>query len=330
MRPAKPAVILCSIVVASACLPVARSSGPGSARRSPYLSPSRPNWSKKSAPPGESAVRKSSRATRARWTRPLRLLPGVYIRTGGDGRPRMDIRGFRSRHVLLLINGVQVNSTDRRSIGSGANRDGAIREIKVSYGRSSRTVWRQRAGRQSSRSRRSTNAGWEAEYERSACRIRGAWGRVARNGWRLVGDVVGDGVRDRGYRLPGSLTPTSPRMAGGGGTAIEIVANSVGSDTAFTPQSELARNDFHRQLRGASQRGGRYQRHLCPGDPFRASRGLPEGIRSSVRWSSRPGSVFDLRGWVYRNAQREERTRYDDATYSVDGRSAGPGRLSVA
>ena len=41
----------------------------------------------------------------------LRLLPGVYVRTGGDGTPRIDVRGFRSRHVLLLINGVQVNST---------------------------------------------------------------------------------------------------------------------------------------------------------------------------------------------------------------------------
>ena len=29
----------------------------------------------------------------------LRLLPGMYVRTGGDGTPRIDIRGFRSRHV---------------------------------------------------------------------------------------------------------------------------------------------------------------------------------------------------------------------------------------
>ncbi len=41
----------------------------------------------------------------------LRLLPGVYVRTGGDGTPRIDVRGFRSRHVLLLINGVPANST---------------------------------------------------------------------------------------------------------------------------------------------------------------------------------------------------------------------------
>src|SRR5687767_2062657 len=36
----------------------------------------------------------------------LKLLPGIYVRTGGDGTPRIDVRGFRSRHVLLLVNGV--------------------------------------------------------------------------------------------------------------------------------------------------------------------------------------------------------------------------------
>ena len=29
----------------------------------------------------------------------LKLIPGIYVRTGGDGTPRVDVRGFRSRHV---------------------------------------------------------------------------------------------------------------------------------------------------------------------------------------------------------------------------------------
>ena len=67
----------------------------------------------------------------------LRLLPGVYVRTGGDGTPRIDIRGFRSRHVLLLINGVQVNSTTDGQFDPARISTDAIREIKVSYGSSS-------------------------------------------------------------------------------------------------------------------------------------------------------------------------------------------------
>src|SRR5690606_3497591 len=67
----------------------------------------------------------------------LRLLPGVYVRTGGDGSPRIDVRGFRSRHVLLLVNGVPANSTADGQFDPARISTDAIREIKVSYGSSS-------------------------------------------------------------------------------------------------------------------------------------------------------------------------------------------------
>ena len=67
----------------------------------------------------------------------LRLLPGIYVRTGGDGTPRIDVRGFRSRHVLLLINGVPSNSTADGQFDPARISTNAIREIKVSYGSSS-------------------------------------------------------------------------------------------------------------------------------------------------------------------------------------------------
>jgi outer membrane cobalamin receptor len=40
----------------------------------------------------------------------INLLPGVNIRNGGEGVPRIDIRGFRTRHVILLLDGVPFNS----------------------------------------------------------------------------------------------------------------------------------------------------------------------------------------------------------------------------
>lgn len=40
----------------------------------------------------------------------LNLLPGLNVRIGGEGVPRIDIRGFRTRHVTLLLNGVPMNS----------------------------------------------------------------------------------------------------------------------------------------------------------------------------------------------------------------------------
>ena len=41
----------------------------------------------------------------------LDLLPGVYVRIGGSGTPRIDIRGFRTRHVTLLLDGIPFNET---------------------------------------------------------------------------------------------------------------------------------------------------------------------------------------------------------------------------
>ncbi len=38
------------------------------------------------------------------------LLPGVHVRVGGNGTPRVDVRGMRTRHVKLLVNGIPFNS----------------------------------------------------------------------------------------------------------------------------------------------------------------------------------------------------------------------------
>ncbi len=41
----------------------------------------------------------------------LRLSPSVNVRYGGDGTPRMDIRGLRTRQIKLLVNGIPFNSS---------------------------------------------------------------------------------------------------------------------------------------------------------------------------------------------------------------------------
>jgi outer membrane cobalamin receptor len=41
----------------------------------------------------------------------LALMPGVQVRTATTGTPRINFRGFRSRHTQLLLNGIPFNST---------------------------------------------------------------------------------------------------------------------------------------------------------------------------------------------------------------------------
>lgn len=40
----------------------------------------------------------------------LEFVPGINVRVGGDGRPRVDMRGLRSRQIKVLVNGIPFNA----------------------------------------------------------------------------------------------------------------------------------------------------------------------------------------------------------------------------
>jgi outer membrane cobalamin receptor len=64
----------------------------------------------------------------------IELLPGIDIRTATDGVARVDVRGFRSRHVLLLVDGIPYNSTFDGQFDPTLLPVENIAKIKVSYG----------------------------------------------------------------------------------------------------------------------------------------------------------------------------------------------------
>jgi outer membrane cobalamin receptor len=63
--------------------------------------------------------------------------PSVVIRTGADGTPRIDMRGLRTRHVLLLVDGIPVNNTEDGQFDPSLIPTENIEEVKLSYGNSS-------------------------------------------------------------------------------------------------------------------------------------------------------------------------------------------------
>lgn len=67
----------------------------------------------------------------------LVLLSDVNIRVGGEGVPRVDIRGFRTRHVLLLVDGIPMNSTFDQQFDPSTIPVQNIAKIKVTAGASS-------------------------------------------------------------------------------------------------------------------------------------------------------------------------------------------------
>ncbi len=64
----------------------------------------------------------------------MALLPGVSVRTAGDGTPRIDIRGFRTRHILLLLNGTPFNAASDGQFDPSLISVENIAEIKIVTG----------------------------------------------------------------------------------------------------------------------------------------------------------------------------------------------------
>ncbi|MDA8428548.1 MAG: TonB-dependent receptor [Geobacteraceae bacterium] len=67
----------------------------------------------------------------------IALLPGVNVRIGGEGVPRIDIRGFRTRHVVLLLDGIPMNSALDQQFDPTLIPTENIAEIKLTEGASS-------------------------------------------------------------------------------------------------------------------------------------------------------------------------------------------------
>ncbi|MCG9728995.1 TonB-dependent receptor plug domain-containing protein [Shewanella sp. Isolate13] len=67
----------------------------------------------------------------------LKNVPGIYVRTGGQGTPRVDIRGFKARHVIYLINGVPANDAEDGQFDPSLIPTAQVASIEVSVGPSS-------------------------------------------------------------------------------------------------------------------------------------------------------------------------------------------------
>ncbi len=64
----------------------------------------------------------------------IKLVPGVQLRVGNDGTPRVDMRGFRTRHVTLLLNGTPFNGTYDGQFDPALISVENIAEIRVTTG----------------------------------------------------------------------------------------------------------------------------------------------------------------------------------------------------
>lgn len=248
----------------------------------------------------------------------LRLLPGVYVRTGGDGTPRIDVRGFRSRHVLLLINGVQVNSTVDGQFDPARISTRAIREIKVSYGSSSILYGDNAVAGVIEITTIDDKPEASLEVIGGTSDQKGVGGRYSgtRGKWLFAGTATG--YSSDGFRLSDDFVPT-PLEDGGHRQNSDRDRSDVRGALAYRPSAavSIASEWFFGNGSYGIPAGTvadtsdifaqqpRFERV----EDYRAASGQVSVV--VIPWQR-----LNIRGWVFRNRQREDRARYDDTTYS--------------
>jgi len=248
----------------------------------------------------------------------LRLLPGIYVRTGGDGTPRVDLRGFRSRHVLLLINGVQVNSTADGQFDPARISTKAIREIKVSYGTSSVLYGDNAMAGVIEITTVDDQPDASFEVIGGTPDQKGVGGRYARvvGKWSLMGTATG--FATEGFPLPGSFVPTALENGGRRQNSDRDRADVRGA-IGYRPSSTLS--IASEWFVGSGSYGVPGATIADTSDIFAQTPRFERvedyrTISGQVLLGAAPWPRFNIQAWAYRNRQREDRARYDGASYS--------------
>lgn len=169
----------------------------------------------------------------------LDTLPGVNVRVGGQGTPRVDVRGFRTRHVKLLLNGIPFNGAADGQFDPTLIPADWIAKVKLTSGASSQlygdgglggvinVITRRGAGAPLAEL---AFEGGEYGHQRATASF--AWGSDEAD----VFVTLGRRVRD-GFGLAEDFS-AAPFENGGGRLNADLERNSVYGLTSFRPHED--------------------------------------------------------------------------------------------
>jgi outer membrane cobalamin receptor len=250
----------------------------------------------------------------------LALLPGVEVRTGGAGVPRVNVRGFRGRHLVLLLDGIPLNSTFDGQADPSLVPVEQIAAIKLTPGTGS------------------------VLYEQGG--LGGVINIVTRRGQRGIAGEAGVEARESAARLArGSVSGgtddvdvfVSASTFDSDGFPSVVGAPSLGpSSEQLRPNSDRRRTNLFGNvlarpterlqlglvLSGVHAEYGLPPNTITDPDDVFANRPVFErvedtdGISAHLAGSYTPAGLLSVRSWAFINGLDERRNRYDDDTYS--------------
>ena len=253
----------------------------------------------------------------------LQLLPGVEIRTGAGGIPRIDIHGFRSRHVLLLLDGMPLNSTYDGQFDPSIIPTENIAKIKVSYGASSVLYGQGAMGGVINIITKKGKDGIQGK----------ASGEIGEGSSRLGRFNVGGAAENADFFVSGSMAArddfplsndfqSTPLQGGGERNNSDNRRNNLFGNIGYSPTEEWDLGLVASFVNGHfGMPPTTKESTKSDPDPF-ASKPKYERVNHFQGFNTQfstsydlPGPV-DVRGWAYYNEYDEDRTRYDNDDYN--------------
>jgi vitamin B12 transporter len=249
----------------------------------------------------------------------LRLLPGLNIRTGAAGTPRIDIRGMRSRHVKILLNGIPFNSTYDGQFDPSFISVEHIARIKVSYGNSSVLYGDGALGGIINIITKKGIAGSavEATLETGSNNSHQGTALISGGNNKVRGFLSGNLTETDGYTLSEDYE-TTPYQDGGLRLNSDRQRGHVFGNLTYSPSDSTEVGLTLDLIQGEY---GIPPSIYDSTDPFASNPKYErvddqDGISGQLSASHDFSGPFSMRGWVYLNDLEENKNRYDDKTTS--------------
>jgi vitamin B12 transporter len=251
----------------------------------------------------------------------LDLIPGVYVRIGGAGTPRIDIRGFRTRHVMLLMDGVPFNSTYDGQFDPTAISVENIAEIKVITGGASVLYGQGGNGGVINIVTKKGVKGVHGTVLGEAGSENARIGRFSFSGATDKLDTfISGSIYDKdGFPLSDDFKETTDEN-GGSRENSDFFRKNLNANIGFSPNDQTLFGFTYGHQEGDNGIPGivNYNKN----DPFTKKIKFDrvddmEGNDAQIAFSRKTLSPFGIRGWLYVNQQDLTENRYDDNAYAA-------------
>lgn len=250
----------------------------------------------------------------------IALLPGVNIRNGAEGVPRIDVRGFRTRHVLVLLDGIPVNSAVDQQFDPTSITTENIAQIKLTAGASS-VLYGQgglggvinivtKKGLQRTQGMLGLEVGDHEPYQAKAS-VSGGSDRVS---YFLSGNTT----KVDAFPLANSFQPTSEQGSGFRLNSDRERSNLLGT-ISFTPNQDLVLGLTVNYSHGSFGKPASAINDV--GDTFANTlkyQRIEDSSTVSVQLAAEyaPTQHLSVRGWTWFTYHQDQENQYDNGNYN--------------